>query len=154
MTGILIGGLGAGAGENATGFQLGLIGVGAGETMTGVNVGGIGVGAGEALSGLTIGAIGAGSQKIRGVTIAGIAAGGVDITGITAAIGMVKIENDGIHTGFNLSAFNFIKGTQVGFSIGIVNYAYTLKGIQIGLVNYVRDNPKYLKVLPIINANF
>ena len=83
-----------------------------------------------------------------------MAAGGVDIKGVTAALGVVIIEEDGQHTGFNLSAFNYIKRTQAGFSIGIVNYAHTLKGLQIGLVNYVRDNPKYLKVLPIINANF
>ena len=122
--------------------------------MTGVNIGGIGAGAGIALYGLTIGGIGAGSPTIKGITIGGLAAGGENITGITAALGMIKIENNGTHTGFNLSAFNYIKGTQTGLSIGIVNYAYNLKGVQIGLVNYVRDNPKYLKVLPIINANF
>ena len=49
---------------------------------------------------------------------------------------------------------NGIKGKQTGVSLGIVNYAYELKGIQIGLINYVRENPKYLKVLPLINARF
>ena len=122
--------------------------------MTGLNVGGIGVGAGKSLRGITIGGIGAGSPEILGLTIGGAAVGSQDITGVTAAIGMIKIEEDGNYTGFALSGFNYIKGKQTGVSIGIVNYAYQLKGIQIGLVNYVRDNPDYLKVLPIINANF
>jgi hypothetical protein len=67
---------------------------------------------------------------------------------------MIRIENEGEHTGVNISAFNHIKGTQTGLAIGIFNYAHNLKGVQIGLVNYVRDNPEYFKVLPIINANF
>jgi hypothetical protein len=49
---------------------------------------------------------------------------------------------------------NQIEGRQSGLSIGIVNYAWELNGIQIGLINYVRDNPKYLKVLPLFNAPF
>ena len=122
--------------------------------MTGLNIGGLGVGAGEMLQGITIGGLGAGSENIQGITIGGLGAGGKHITGVTAAIGTVIIDDNGTYTGFNLSAFNYIKGTQTGLSIGIVNYAHQLKGIQIGLVNYVRDNPEYLKVLPIINANF
>ncbi len=44
----------------------------------------------------------------------------------------------------------------VNFSrFAIVNYAWKLdKGVQIGVVNIIRDNPKGLKVLPVFNAGF
>ncbi|MCX6569363.1 MAG: hypothetical protein NT147_10000 [Candidatus Aminicenantes bacterium] len=50
---------------------------------------------------------------------------------------------------------DLFRGTLNGLSIGIVNYAWKLeKGVQIGVVNIVRDNPKGLRVLPIFNADF
>ena len=89
---------------------------------------------------------------ISGLTIAGFHARGEQIKGITLALGWVKVEDN--LSGFSASAFNQIKGTQTGVTLGIVNVAYELNGVQIGLVNYVRDNPRYRKILPIINANF
>jgi hypothetical protein len=35
-----------------------------------------------------------------------------------------------------------------------VNYTRTLDGVQLGLVNVVRENPKHRQVLPIANWNF
>lgn len=154
LYGLNIGGLGAGAGRNVAGISIGLLGIGAGNNMTGINVGGLGAGAGNRLTGITIGGLGAGAPIIRGVTIAGLGVGGRDIKGVSLAIGMVRIEKEGSHTGFAASAFNFIKGQQNGVSMGIFNYAYKLKGFQIGILNYVRDNPKFLKLLPFINFNF
>lgn len=45
-------------------------------------------------------------------------------------------------------------GIAAGLAIGIVNYAFRVTGVQIGLINIVRDNPKYLKVLPVMNTSF
>ena len=154
LWGITIGGLGVGAGEDVFGITLGGLGAGAGERMTGINIGGLGVGAGEELSGLSIAALGAGSPHIKGITIGGLAVGGVEITGITLSAAHVRIEDDGILTGFAFSAFNFVKGLVRGVTLGIVNYAYEVNGIQLGLVNYVADNPSGLKVLPLFNTNF
>jgi hypothetical protein len=64
------------------------------------------------------------------------------------------VKDNGVMNGLAVSAFNFIKGTQRGVAIGIVNYAYRLRGLQIGLINIVRDNPAGRNVLPIINWNF
>lgn len=154
VIGINIGGLGVGAGENLTGLSFGLLGVGAGEKLTGITIAGLGAGAGEKLTGLTICGLGAGAPSIRGVTIAGLGLGGKSISGLSVALGTVMVKDDGVISGLNISAFNYIKGTQKGVAIGIVNYAYRLKGIQIGLVNIVRDNPRGRVVLPIINFNF
>ena len=154
LSGINIGGFGAGAGKNMAGLNIGLFGIGAGENLTGINIGGLGAGAGEELRGLTICGLGAGSPKIKGVTFAGLCVGGVNVRWIALAIGTVQIKNDGHLIGFAASGFNYIKGTQHGLSIGIVNYAFRLKGVQLGLINIVRENPKGLRILPIMNANF
>ena len=35
-----------------------------------------------------------------------------------------------------------------------MNYAEELQGVQIGLINIARNNPRGAKVLPIANAHF
>ena len=47
-----------------------------------------------------------------------------------------------------------MRGQQRGIAIGIFNYAHTVRGVQLGLLNYVRDNPKGLRLLPIFNTGF
>jgi hypothetical protein len=47
-----------------------------------------------------------------------------------------------------------IKGTQKGITIGVFNYARKQRGFQLGLLNYVKDNPKGLRLLPIFNTHF
>ena len=139
ITGITIGGLGAGAGCDMKGFSMGLLGAGAGGNMTGITIGGLGAGCGCTLTGFTVGGIGAGARFIKGVTV---------------ALGRVNAAESGSMTGFSASLFNEIKGRQSGLVVGIYNMAYELNGFQIGLVNYVRDNPRARKILPLVNWNF
>ena len=40
-----------------------------------------------------------------------------------------------------------------GISIGLFNYSKKLKGFQFGLLNYVENNPKFLKIIPFINLH-
>jgi len=154
MVGLNVGGLGIGAGEDIIGINIGGIGVGAGGRVAGINIAGVGAGAGEELVGLTIAGFAAGSVKVRGLTIAGGAVGGQDIKGIHLAIGTVMVTKGGRMSGLAASAFNHIRGHQTGLALGIVNYAYRVRGLQIGLVNIVRDNPRGLKVLPVFNSSF
>ena len=154
VIGLNFGGLGMGAGENVIGLNFGGLGVGAGEKVMGITIAGLGAGAGEKLIGLTISGLGAGAPTVVGLTIAGLGVGGNRITGVSLALGTIHIAEDGVYRGLAVSAFNYIKGTMKGVAIGIVNYAYRLKGLQIGLVNIVRDNPRGRVILPIINFNF
>jgi len=137
-----------------SGINIGGLGVGAGERLTGINIGGIGAGAGQRLVGLTIAGLGAGAPEVQGITVAGLGVGGKSIKGLFLALGMVRVDDDGQLIGLAVSAVNYIKGTQKGVSIGIVNYAWRLKGVQIGLINIIRYNPSIAKVLPIINVSF
>jgi len=154
VTGITFGGIGAGAGENMIGINVAGLGLGAGERLSGINISGLAAGAGKRITGLTICGLAAGSKEIRGLTIGGGAVGGEILKGIHLAGGMVHVVKDGQLIGFAGSPFNYIRGSQTGLSIGIVNYAFRVNGIQLGLVNIVRDNPRYLKVLPVFNTSF
>ena len=40
------------------------------------------------------------------------------------------------------------------FSIGIVNYAGELDGLQLGLINIAGNNSGWKRILPIVNAHF
>ena len=40
---------------------------------------------------------------------------------------------------------------QRGLTIAVVNYARQLNGVQIGVINIAKSNPKGRKVLPIVN---
>jgi hypothetical protein len=154
MAGVTIGGLGAGAGKDMVGLNIGGIGLGAGKNLTGLNIAGLAAGAGERLTGLTVCGLAAGGKEVTGLTVAGLAVGGQVLTGAQIAGGMVHVPKDGRMVGFAASPFNYIRGPQTGLSIGIVNYAFHVDGVQIGLVNIVRDNPRYLKVLPVFNTSF
>lgn len=175
ISGISIGGFAAGAGQNMTGLNIGGLAVGAGEKLIGVNIGGLAVGAGESviglnvsvlavgsggtLAGITIAGLAAGAPSVKGITIA-LAAGGEKVTGITVAPAYFRITNEGNNDtepammGVSISAFNHIQGVQKGLTIGIFNYAHKVRGLQIGLLNYNRSNPKGLRWLPILNAGF
>ena len=154
LYGISFGGLGVGAGKDAIGLNVGGLGVGAGDRLIGINVAGLGAGAGKYMAGLTVVGLAGGSTEVRGIAIAGGAVGGERLKGLMLAGGVVHVIKGGQLTGFAGSAFNYIRGSQTGISIGIVNYAWSVKGLQLGLVNIVRDNPKGLKVLPILNTSF
>jgi hypothetical protein len=91
---------------------------------------------------------------VRGILLSGIASGSSDFQGINIAPAYFKIEEDGVMTGFSVSAFNHIKGSQQGLTIGIFNYAEHLQGIQLGLLNFAGNNRRGLQWLPLINAHF
>jgi hypothetical protein len=80
--------------------------------------------------------------------------GGQDLAGVELAAGTVYVHDDGRMRGLSVSAVNWIKGTQHGVAIGIVNYAHHVRGVQIGVCNIIRDHPVWARVLPVLNAGF
>lgn len=174
VTGITFGGLGAGGGGNVKGLTAGALGAGAGGNITGITIGGLGAGAGGDITGLTIGVLGAGAGgALRGVTIAGLGAGapyvrgivlsvlvagGHDVKGGVLAPAYFKIESDddgrgelGRVSGVTVSSFNHIKGEQFGLSLGLINFAWKLNGVQIGLINIANRSRSGIRVLPLVN---
>ena len=159
MKGLNIGGLAVGAGSKLHGINIGGLAAGAGESVIGLNVSLLAVGSGGTLAGITVAGLAAGAPTVKGLTIA-LAAGGEQVKGITIAPAYFRITNEGYSdktptmTGVSISAFNHIQGEQKGLTIGIFNYAYKVRGLQLGLLNYNRSNPKGLRWLPILNAGF
>jgi hypothetical protein len=151
LTGISIGGIGVGSGGRVTGLSIGGIGVGSASDVAGISIAGIGVGSGGTIRGLTVAGIGVGAPRIEGL-VAALAAGGVDVKGIVLAPAYFRIEN-GTFTGGSVSAINYIRGEQRGLTIGLFNFARTLAGVQLGLINYAGNNPPGLRVLPLVNAH-
>ncbi len=166
LRGAAIGGVGVGAGGSARGLLFGGIGVGVGGTLRGIALGGVGVGAGGDVRGVTLAGVGVGSGgTIRGLAAAGVGVGAPRIEGVALAplVGaetaraiiiapiLFRTERDGELVGASISGVNAVRGHQRGLSIGLVNYAESLFGVQLGLINIVRDNPSPFRVLPIIN---
>ncbi len=169
VSGITIGGFGLGAGKNLKGISIGGLGVGAGETINGITIAGLGVGAGKELKGLVMSLLAAGSPKIKAIAIAPVV-GGESVNGLIVApihllVGPIKKfkhgddgetreETNGTFKGVSVSIFTKVNGQQNGVSLGLVNYTRKIKGVQFGLINIVKENPKGLRILPIFNMRF
>jgi hypothetical protein len=155
--GIGIGGLGLGSGADARGVMIGGLGVGAAGTLSGVAIGGIGVGAGEEIRGIAIGGVGVGAPRVTGIAI-GLMAGGRDINALVIAPAHFKaVESseglsDATMRGVAVSAYNRVVGRQDGLTIGIVNIADELHGVQFGLINIAKNKARF-RVMPIVNWN-
>jgi hypothetical protein len=52
--------------------------------------------------------------------------------------------------GVSIGGFNWIRGSQRGLTIGILNIAEELHGVQIGLINIARNKESF-SVLPFVN---
>ena len=78
----------------------------------------------------------------------------MNVEGAALSIGYMKIQKEGELRGLGISAFNHIKGRQNGLTIGIFNYAESLKGLQIGLLNFAGNNKGIRRWLPFLNWNF
>lgn len=149
LKGIAIGGIGVGAGQSVQGLTIAGVGIGSGGDMTGVQVAGLGVGAGGTLKWVSVAALGVGAPRIEGVAIAS-AVGGQDIRGFVFAPAYFRITNEGEMRGVNISAFNNVRGLQRGLAIGLFNFAHTLDGVQLGVLNYA-GNKRHGKLLPLVN---
>jgi hypothetical protein len=150
VEGISVGGIGVGAGGNVKGLSIGGVGVGAGGNMTGVQLAGIGIGSGGTLKYVSIAGVGVGAPRIEGLAIAS-AVGAQNVHAVVIAPIYFKIDDDGRMNGLNISAWNNIHGTQRGLAIGLYNYARSLDGLQIGIINYAGNKSRGTRVLPLFN---
>ena len=149
VRGLAVGGIGVGTGGDLTGIALAGIGAGAGGNVTGLTISGIGAGAGGTMRGIGIAGLGIGAPKLVGAYLAPMV-GSLDAHAIVIAPVLFRLEKGGSFRGASLSSVNYVRGTQRGLSIGLVNYARTLRGVQIGVVNIIADQKSH-PFLPIVN---
>jgi hypothetical protein len=149
--GLAVGGIGVGAGGDVKGITIGGIGVGSGGNVTGLSIGGIGVGAGGRLRGLSVGGIGVGAPQLEGVVITGFGAGSKNANAIVIAPAYFRIEPEGEFRGASASVYNRVLGRQRGLTLGVLNYAKELNGIQVGLIN-ISDNGGRRRIIPVMSV--
>ncbi len=92
----------------------------------------------------------ASSRRSKTSRVAGLRADSPRITGFNVAGLYLKTMDV---TGVSVSAYNRVRGTQVGPAIGVYNSARVLKGIQLGLLNRALNNKAPFKVLPLVNLH-
>jgi|GEM_PF-5969658 len=177
MNGLQLGGILAISEKETNGLAIAGIAAGSNMKMNGVAIGGLAAGGEEAMNGLVIGGLTAVSfGELNGVAFSGIWTGvdersagllfsfgfskseyhrGLKIASVTtgeyvkgASIGIACFE--AYSNGVKLGAYNY-SNDHNGLQIGIVNRTATLSGLQLGLLNIVSENPKGLRVLPLIN---
>ena len=90
----------------------------------------------EKINGINFNVWGAKDDSRQTGTVNGIS------IGIPAAIG--TNYRNGINIG----------GDVFGVCIGIFNWAYAVRGFQLGILNHVKSNPKGLHWLPVFNTSF
>lgn len=106
-------------------------------------------------------------DKINGVGIAGFTVSGDTLNGLFVGVwgvarwnGNIKVINGLAMGGIGVSAEKIngiaigslvVSEIQNGISFALFNSTKNLKGIQIGIINHVANNPKGLKWLPLIN---
>lgn len=163
--GVVIGGIGAGIARDLTGIAFGGVGLGVAGNVKGIVVGGVGTGAGGNITGVALSGIGtAAGGEIRGIGVSGVAVGANSLAGLFVApvVGATtgralviapawfRVQPEGTFSGISVSAVNGIRGASRGLNIGIVNYARSMHGVQVGVINIIANAGAH-RVLPIFN---
>ena len=159
FTGIAFSGLIAGTRHDMFGFSSAGAFIGAGNNLTGIQAAGIALGARNRIKGISLGGFFvAARNRLSGISAAGIGVGSRgSIHGAAASllfVGVFNKDNNGIFEGISISPVNYIQGLLNGLTLGIFNYADSVDGLQIGLLNYIASNPRGLQLLPFFNRQF
>ncbi|MEG1161132.1 LA_2272 family surface repeat-containing protein [Bacteroides sp.] len=153
MRGVQVSGISNINGNNMAGLSAtGLVNI-AGHQAQGVLVSGLTNIAGDHLCGvMASGLVNISGNQGTGVQIAGLAnIAGSSFTGVTTS-GLLNVVG-GSMKGLQLSGLGNITADRLtGAQVGLLNYTTSAKGLQIGLVNYYKDDMKGLQ-LGLVNAN-
>jgi hypothetical protein len=118
--------------------------------LEGVSLNGLALVTEGGLSGLGVGGVAVVSQgPLRGAALTLYRVESPRISGLTVA-GYLKAR---VFTGLGVGVYNRVRTQQTGLTIGIVNYARRLHGVQVGVINIAGNNRGLAKVLPIMNAH-
>lgn len=180
MRGLGAGGLTVIGGDGLSGVALSAGGNVSGRNITGVTMAGLGNVARRELNIISVAGVGsAAGRQMNGLHVAGGALVAPQMNGAAVATTVVSTDTasgmfiapayfrvggfeetggemfarHGTMKGVSISAVNDIRGLQHGVTIGLVNVARELRGVQLGLINYAGNNPAWARVLPVLNAN-
>jgi hypothetical protein len=121
------------------------VGIGVGEHIRGIALDGV-VAAGKGITGLSLGPAGVRAQeRITGITASLVSIGAPAMRGL-----MVSSLNGVIFEEF---WFRKVNQRMSGISVGLLNTTSHLRGVQLGLLNYAGNNPRWLRLLPLVNLH-
>jgi hypothetical protein len=135
---------------------------------TGLSVSGLGTALGGGGTGLLLsGGLLRTGGPMRGVALTGGVLVAGRVQGLAAAPVLVPAAGRGVFvaplglvgggagplTGLTVSPLTIVRGRQTGLSVGLLNGARELHGVQIGLLNYAGNNPLLLRLLPGMNVH-
>lgn len=150
--GLTIGGLLIGGDLNGLGLSgLMLMADGTKGKISGVALSGIAVGAESAINGLTIGGLVVGTDgNINGLAASIAYMRSKDVVrGVTITAGYLNV-----FTFKGMAIAGYSRSSQMyGLSVAVFNKTNELRGIQVGLLNIAKNNPKGLRVLPLVNIH-
>lgn len=141
------------AGKRAAGLLVGGVGAIAGDRLRGGAFSlGLAAGGGE-VDGLLVGGLGAGTRgRARGLVAGSLVAIAPEATGVTiGALNGVILESISLDDFLKIRTVN---RRHTGLAIGLVNFSDELHGVQVGLVNIARNNPPWARILPGLNLHF
>jgi|WetSurMetagenome_2_1015567.scaffolds.fasta_scaffold00339_14 hypothetical protein len=151
LNGLSVGGITVVSGGNINGISLSAVCTQA-RVLNGINLSGLLVGGVSGVNGLAIGGLAVSSDRsdINGIAISPLFlyCGG-DCKGI--GIGGIFLKS-GNFEGLSVGCVN-ITNQMTGISVGLFNKSKKLRGIQLGILNYAANNPKWLRMLPVINLH-
>jgi hypothetical protein len=118
------------------------------------------------INGIGINGVGCILQKCNGLLISGMISYAKEHNGVLlSGIENTADRQNGLCITFGINRINTGKGLNLalitnkarnfdGVQISLYNKAKTGRLIQFGLINYIKDNPKGLRILPFINMRF
>ena len=152
MRGIHLAGLAVVSQRNASGVQVGGLALVAEGDLTGLSLGGLATVSEGDQTGINLAGLATVTEgTTRYLSAAGLAVVAGRVEGAALSLGKVYTPDQ---AGLAVSAYNDIRGVNRGLSIAIYNYARTSPGLQVGLINYVRDNRDGLRLLPCVNRSW
>ena len=166
LVGINVSGLAAVSGQDMRGLNVSGLATVSGQDMRGINVGGLAVVSGQDLRWLSVGGLAVvGGGRIDGVSLSagavetgwlrGLAVGGYRVKAREAEgfVASAVYTRTRYLTGVAVAPYNRVRTLQVGLTIGVVNDATELHGVQLGLINIARNNRSWKRVLPVLNLH-
>ena len=119
--------------------------------IAGINLAPIGIVGREQVLGFNASLVVAGQGRVGGITVAGLTvSSGEVVEGVT--LSGLRVDTRDL-LGLSIAPLNRVRGEQRGITIGLLNSARILKGVQVGLLNHAANNPPALRWLPLINLH-
>ena len=136
--------------EKVNGLSLSTFGVGSNVIVNGLSINGIGSDL-NTVNGFLYSSLTSNADKLNGIVVSGFGNYILDMNGIALTSLMNRIHSG---NGLQLSVFSNKSRNFNGLQISLYNRAKTGRLVQLGLINYIKENPKGLRILPFINMRF